>query len=76
MVINNSSNIKISQLRIETATYPGTGKVYAELYYPSYELVPIAVTEPIYLSSEDAVSSAHEMFENWVSLIAEEFTAK
>lgn len=76
MNINNSSNIKISQLRVETATYPGTGKIYAELYYPSYELVPIAVTEPIYLSSEDAVTSAHEMFDNWISLMTEEFTAE
>ncbi|MCK5667488.1 MAG: hypothetical protein KAI15_00270 [Gammaproteobacteria bacterium] len=63
------------KLRVETATHPDTGKVYAELYYPGDELIPIAVTEPIYLSSEDAVTSAHEMFENWISLITEEFTA-
>ena len=75
MDINNSSSNKISQLRVETATHPGTGKVYAELYYPDDEVIPIAVTEPVYLSSEDAVTSAHEMFGNWISLISEEFTA-
>ena len=75
MVSNDSKSSEMPKLRVETATYPDTGKVYAELYYPGDELIPIAVTEPIYLSNEDAVASAHEMFESWISLISEEFTA-
>jgi hypothetical protein len=49
----------MSHLRVETARYPKTGKVYAELYYPENELIPIAVTEPIYLSREVAVKRCH-----------------
>jgi hypothetical protein len=64
----------MAQLRVETATYPSTGKVYAELYYPEDEVIPIAVTEPIFLSSEDAVIHANEIFENWMLLVNEEFT--
>ena len=75
MVTYNLKSFEMPKLRVETATHPDTGKVYAELYYPGDELIPIAVTEPIYLSSEDAVTSAHAMFENWISLITEEFTA-
>jgi hypothetical protein len=54
-------------LRVETARYQKTGKVYAELYYPEYELIPIAVTEPIYLNREDAVQHATETFKVWMT---------
>ena len=63
----------MAQLRVETVTYPSTGKVYAELYYPEDEVIPIAVTEPIFPSSEDAVIHANEMFENLMTLLNEEF---
>ena len=62
----------MAQLRIETATYPETGKVYAELYYPDDEVIPIATTEPIFPSSEIAIQRAKEMFENWMFLLREE----
>ena len=52
----------MAQLRIETATYPETGKVYAELYYPDDEVIPLATTEPIFPNSEVAVKRANEMF--------------
>ncbi len=69
---NNSRTNKLAQLRVKTATYPETGKVYAELYYPEDAVIPIATTEPIYPSSEVAVKQANEMFENWMSLMGEE----
>ena len=62
----------MNRLRVETATYPNTGKVYAELYYPENELVPIAITEPIYPNREEAVKQSCVMFECWMSLLAEE----
>ncbi len=62
----------MTRLRVETATYPNTGKVYAELYYPENELVPIAITEPIYPNREEAVKQACVMFECWMSLLASE----
>ena len=62
----------MAQLRVETATYPNTGKVYAELYYPENELVPIAVTEPIYPNREEAVKQSVKMFKDWMTLSAEE----
>ena len=62
----------MTQLRVETITYPNTGKVYAELYYPENELLPIAITEPIYLNREEAVKQSCVMFECWMSLLAAE----
>ena len=62
----------MAQLRVETAIYPNTGKVYAELYYPENELVPIAITEPIYPNREETVKQACVMFECWMSLLAAE----
>ena len=62
----------MAQLRVETAIYPDSNKVYAELYYPETELVPIAVTEPIYPSREEAVKQSCVMFNCWMSLLAEE----
>ena len=62
----------MNRLRVETATYPNTGKVYAELYYPENELVPIAITEPIYSNREEAVKQSCVMFECWMSLLASE----
>ncbi len=59
---------EMARLRVETATYPNTGKVYAELYYPENEVVPIAVTEPIYLNSKEAVKESRDMFEQWMTL--------
>ncbi len=61
----------MAQLRIETITYQ-TGKVYAELYYPDDEVIPLATTEPIFPNSQIAVQQANEMFENWMSLLREE----
>ena len=63
----------MTQLRVETATYPNTGKVYAELYYPENELIPIATTEPIYPNREEAVKQSCVMFECWMSLMSEGF---
>ena len=54
----------MSQLRVETAMYPKTGKVYAELYYPEDAVIPIATTEPIYLNREIAEKQAIETFEH------------
>ena len=62
----------MTQLRIETTIYPSTGKVYAELYYPENELVPIATTEPIYPNREEAVKQSCVMFDCWMSFLAEE----
>ncbi len=62
----------MTQLRVETAIYPNTGKVYAELYYPGDEVLPIAVTEPIYPTREEAVKQSCVMFECWMSLLAAE----
>jgi hypothetical protein len=62
----------MTRLRVETATYPNTGKVYAELYYPENELIPIATTEPIYPNREEAVKQSCVMFECWMSLMASE----
>ena len=60
----------MTQLRVETAIYPNTGKVYAELYSPGDEVLPIAVTEPIYPTREEAVKQSCVMFECWMSLLA------
>ncbi len=60
------------RLRVKTSTYPNTGKVYAELYYPHDEVIPLAITEPIFPSSEVAVKQAIEMFETWMSILREE----
>ena len=62
----------MAKLRVKTVTYPETGKVYAELYYPDDEVIPIATTEPIFPSSEIAVQQAKKMFENWMLLLREE----
>ncbi len=62
----------MTRLRVETATFPNTGKVYAELYYPENELVPIAITDPIYPNREEAVKQSCVMFECWMSLMAAE----
>jgi len=62
----------MTKLRVETATYPNTDKVYAELYYPENELVPIATTEPIYPNREEAVKQSCVMFDCWMSLLAAE----
>jgi len=59
----------MTKLRVETATYPNTDKVYAELYYPENELVPIATTEPIYPNREEAVKQSCVMFACWMSLL-------
>ena len=62
----------MTRLRVETTTYPNTDKVYAELYYPENELVPIATTEPIYPNREEAVKQSCVMFNCWMSLLAAE----
>ncbi len=62
----------MNRLRVETATCPNTGKVYAELYFPEDELVPIATTEPIYPNREEAVKQSCVMFECWMSLLTSE----
>ena len=62
----------MSKLRVETTTNPNTGKVYAELYYPESELVPIAVTEPIFPNREEAVKQSCVMFDCWMSHFAAE----
>ncbi len=62
----------MTRLRVETTTYPNTDKVYAELYYPENELVPIATTEPIYPNREEAVKQSCVMFDCWMSLLAAE----
>ena len=63
----------MTRLRVETATFPNTGKVYAELYYPENQLVPIAITEPIYPNREEAVKQSCVMFNCWMSLLAAEY---
>ncbi|MCH8078315.1 MAG: hypothetical protein IIA06_00870 [Proteobacteria bacterium] len=60
------------RLRVKTAIHPKTGKVYAELYYPVDAIVPIAITEPIYPNSEEAIKQSGEMFKDWMSLLREE----
>jgi len=60
------------RLRVKTAIYPNTGKVYAELYYPYDDVISLAITEPIFPSSEVAVKRAIEMFETWIFLLREE----
>lgn len=62
----------MAQLRVKTATCPKTGKIYAELYYPVDEIVPIAITEPIYSNSEEAIKQSVETFKDWISLLKEE----
>ena len=62
----------MSLLRVETASHLKSGMVYAELYYPKNELVPIATTEPIYPNREEAVKQSCVMFECWMSQLAEE----
>ena len=64
----------MSHLRVETTRHPKTGKVYAELYYPDNELMPIAVTEPIYISREVAVTHATETFDHWMDQLLEDTT--
>ncbi|MCH8977227.1 MAG: hypothetical protein IH909_06350 [Proteobacteria bacterium] len=59
----------MTKLHVKTATYPKTGKVYAELYYPADAVVPIAITEPIYPNSEEAIKQSGEMFKDWMSLL-------
>ena len=59
----------MTKLHVKTATYPKTGKVYAELYYPADAVVPIAITEPIYPNSEEAVKQSCVMFKDWMSLL-------
>ena len=60
------------RLRVNTATNPKTGKVYAELYYPENEVIPLATTEPIYPNREEAIKQSGEMFMDWMSLLREE----
>ena len=62
----------MAKLRVKTATNPKTGKVFAELYYPVDAEVPIAITEPIYSNSEEAIKQSGEMFKDWMSLLKEE----
>lgn len=73
-ITNKSRSIKLSQLRVETARYAKTGKVYAELYYPDDEVTPIATTEPIFTNREVAIKLAIETFEHWMTQSREEFT--
>jgi len=42
------------------------------LYYPHDEVIPLAITEPIFPSSEVAIKQAIEMFETWMSILREE----
>jgi hypothetical protein len=63
-------------LRVKTAINPETGKVYAELYYPENEVVPIAVTEPIYPNSKEAVKQSCKTFKDWMSRLAAEERSK
>lgn len=67
MIINNSEDINMSRLRVETARHPRTGKVYVELYYPENEVIPIAISEPIYINRDDAIRHAIETFDHWMS---------
>ena len=62
----------MAQLRVETVIYPDTDMFYAELYYPEYEVVPIATTEPIYSNSEEAVKESSKLFDYWMSTMTEE----
>ncbi len=62
----------MAKFRIETETDPKTGKVYAELYYPDDADQPIARTEPIFPSREDAEEQIKEMFEEWMSQLGGE----
>ncbi len=57
----------MSQLRVETARHPKSGMVYAELYYPETEVIPLAVTEPIYTSRDDAIKHAIVTFDHWMT---------
>ncbi len=67
-----SRSIELARLRVKTATSQNTGKVYAELYSPAEEIVPIATSEPIYPNSEEAIKQSGEMFKDWMSLLREE----
>ena len=62
----------MARLRVKTATCINTGKIYAKLYYPAEEIVPIATTEPIYPNTEEAIKQSVEMFKDWMSLSAAE----
>ena len=52
----------MTRLRVETATDTETGLIFVELYYPEDAGVPLAKTNPIYESHEEAERNAVEMF--------------
>ena len=61
----------MANLRIETKTDPNTGNVYAELYYPAEETVPLAKTDPIFPNRDIAEQKIKDMFEEWMSQLGE-----
>jgi hypothetical protein len=52
----------MAMFRVETKVDPSSKKIYAELYYPPNETVPIAQTGPVYNSHELAEADVVEMF--------------
>jgi hypothetical protein len=62
----------LAKFRVETITDPNTGKVYAELYYPNDEKIPLAKTDPIFPNHDIAVQKTKYMFKEWISQLGEE----
>jgi hypothetical protein len=52
----------MAKFRVETVVDNATGKIFAELYYPEHETIPLEKTAPIYSTHEGAEKDVLRMF--------------
>jgi len=51
----------MEKFRVETVVDKKTGLIFAELYHPDDAIVPMAATQPIYPTHEEATSDIVDM---------------
>jgi hypothetical protein len=59
----------MARFRCEAIEDLKSGKFYVELYYPHEATEPIAVTQPIYHSLDEAEEKTVELFREWFNQI-------
>lgn len=62
----------MEKFRVETAVNSPSGLIYAELYYPDHTTTPIATTEPVYFSQQQAETDIVSMFKKAISTTVDE----
>jgi hypothetical protein len=62
----------MEKFRVETAINSPSGLIYAELYYPDNTATPIATTEPVYLSRQQAETDIVSMFKKVIATTVDE----